>query len=260
MPNTFFDTHFHLDEKTDMKAVVSAADEVGVRWMLAAGTSVGRTQEMLDRIAPHPNVYAAVGVHPHEAEQFDGELEPYNAWHAQKQVVAVGEIGLDYFYDHSPRKQQQVVFRQFLDQALALKRPAVIHVREAYDDGYALLKEFSEAWTEERIPFVVHCFSGPPDWAERFLALGGMLSYTGLITFPKAQEIRDSLKVTPLNRVMFETDSPYLAPKPHRGRRNQPAYVVHVVERAAEELGISIDELAFKSTQNALQFYDISGE
>lgn len=255
---TLFDTHFHLTDQDDPTQLAAAARKAGVTRMLAAGAAHNKAEWLVEQIAPFPEIYAAAGVHPHEADQFDGQIELYRELCVNgARVQAVGEIGLDYYYDHSDRKVQQKVFSQFLELALDLKMPAIVHIRDAYDDAYSLLKDYAASWEPETQPFVVHCFSGAPAWAERFLDLGGMLSYTGLITFKSATEIRDALKVTPINRMMFETDSPYLAPIPYRGRRNQPAYVAHVLERAAKELETSCTKLAEVTTANANRFFHI---
>ncbi len=249
----FFDTHFHLDADDDLTELVEAAAPAGVTRMLAAGAAVGKTAQLLERVEPLPQVFAAAGIHPHEAAAFDGDLVRFREWTLHPKVKAVGEIGLDYHYDHSPREQQQEVFRRFLELAVQEDLPAIVHIREAYDDALALLREVLGG----NHPFVVHCFSGTPAWAERFLELGAMISFTGLITFKKADDIRAALRVVPVERLMFETDSPYLAPVPHRGRRNQPAYVRHVVERAAMELGAALDELAAATTANARAFFQV---
>ncbi len=254
MEAKFFDTHFHLDEEDDIQKLVDEAADNGVDWMLSAGAAVGGTSDMLDRIKSFNNVFAAVGVHPHEAEQFDDDIDRYRQWTKQEQVRSVGEIGLDYYYDNSPRERQQKVFRQFLELAVETSLPAIVHIRDAYEDADEILRDVLKGTH----PFVVHCFSGTPDWARRFLDQGAMISFTGLVTFKKAENVREALRVVPLDRVMFETDSPYLAPVPHRGRRNQPAYVRHVIERAATEFGVSVDELARVSTANAFRFFRIS--
>ena len=253
MPHTAFDTHFHLDADSDPAAVVDAAAMAGVGRMLAAGAPVGETARLLRQIAPYPEIAAAVGVHPHEAAQFDGDLAPYRRAGGRERVCAVGEIGLDFHYDHSPRDCQQAVFRQFLRLAVELGLPAIVHVREAEDEAVAILDEE----LKRSHPFVIHCFSGGPELAARMLDLGAVLSFSGLITFKNADNIRAALRCTPLDRMMFETDSPYLAPEPYRGKRNQPAYVVHVIARAAAELGQDPDELTARCTATACRFFGL---
>ena len=171
-------------------------------------------------------------------------------------VRAVGEIGLDYFYDNSPRQIQREVFSVFLDLANEVGMPAIIHIRDAHEDAYEILEDFCGKWSHSRPPFVVHCFSGDTKWAKRYIDLGGYLSFTGIITFPRAEEIREAMREVPLDHLMFETDSPYLAPVPMRGKRNQPAYLPHIVEYAAEYLGMDADELAATTTSNGIRFFE----
>jgi TatD DNase family protein len=248
-----FDTHFHLAVDDDLPAIAERAAAAGVNRMLVAGAAVDEMSAILHKIAQVPSVYAAVGVHPHEAEQFDGDIEPYRGWVDNPRVKAIGEIGLDYFYDHAPQDTQKRVFAQFLELSRETGLPAVIHCRDAYDDCHALLAEHLNG----EQPFVVHCYTGTPDWAAKFLALGGYLSFTGILTFPRSDDVRKAFRSVPLDRMFFETDSPYLAPVPVRGRRNEPANVTHVVEFAARELGLEMSELVSLSTTNAMSFFGI---
>ena len=250
-PAALFDTHFHLEAQDDPGALVARAQVAGVTRLLLAGAGAGEAAALLDRVAPHPAIYAAVGVHPHEAAQAPADVAAYRALAARPRVVAIGEIGLDYHYDHSPRDVQRRVFADFLALARELDLPAIVHCREAHADCVALLRDGLGG--QHR--FVVHCFSGTVAEGAEFLALGGWLSYTGMLTFPKAENVRAALRATPLDRVMFETDAPYLAPVPHRGKRNEPAFLPGVVARAATELGLSFAELAARSTANAERFF-----
>ena len=248
-----FDTHFHLAANGDLAATVARAAAAGVDRLLVAGAELGCAEAALAQVQPFPGVYAAVGVHPHEAEQCPDDLEPYRRLAAVEKVRAIGEIGLDYYYEHSPRERQRQVFRQFLLLARESGLPAIVHCREAYDDCIAMLEEVLVG----EHPFVVHCYSGTPEWAKRFLALGAYISFTGLITFNKADNVRAALRGVPLDRVMFETDSPYLAPTPHRGKPNEPAYMIHIIERAASEYGLEVQEMIDLSTANALRFFGL---
>ncbi len=251
-----FDTHFHLEPEDDLAGMVERARLADVRWMLLAGASVEHISETLARLERYPTVYAAAGVHPHEAEVFKGELGPYEELLQQEQVKAVGEIGLDYHYDFADRRRQRRVLESFLGLAAAWQLPAVIHSREADEDCHAMLRDC----LPEGHPFVVHCFTGTTQWAQRYLDIGGHLSFTGILTFGKADNVRESLRLVPLDRLMFETDSPYLAPKPHRGKRNEPAFVRHVVEGAARILEMDAEELAERTTETALHFFDVDPE
>ncbi len=254
IPKTYVDTHFHLEPEDDLDAMVAAAREAGVVWMLVAGAPVGQMATVLERIDPHPMVYAAAGVHPHEADQFDGDMALYERLAEHPRVKAIGEIGLDYHYDFSDRARQRQVLAQFLALAAKTGKPAILHTREADADVYRLLQEHLPPGH----PFVVHCFTGTVEWARRYVELGGWLSFTGILTFPKAENVRDAMRAVPLDRLMFETDSPYLAPKPFRGKRNQPAFVVHTVAHAAETLGLPAEELATLTTANAGRFFGVA--
>ncbi len=247
------DTHFHLEEQDDLAQMVTNAKANGIVKMVLASASIPRIAGVLEQIQAFPDVYAAAGVHPHEADKYDGNMQPYREYHQQPKVVAVGEIGLDYFYDYGDQARQRTMFGDFLDLAVETGRPAIIHCREAEDDCLKILNDRLPAGH----PFVIHCFTGTVAWAERFLERGAHLSFTGILTFGKAENVRDALKVVPLDRLMFETDSPYLAPKPYRGKRNEPAHVRHVVSFAADVLGIEFIELAEATTRNAIRFFGL---
>ncbi len=247
-----FDTHFHLDPEDDVDGMIQRANKCGIKWFVAAGASIKNTTWLLNKITAFPNVNTAIGVHPHEAINFiDLDLFEKNASHPS--VKAIGEIGLDYFYDNSPKGIQINVFKTFLNFANAKKLPVIIHCRDAFSDCYNIIKQI----LDKDIRFVIHCFTGSLDWADKFIDLGGYLSFNGILTFKKSEEIRSVLKHVPKNRILFETDSPYLAPAPYRGKKNEPAYLIHIIEKAAEILEISIDELAQLSSQNAKTFYNI---
>ncbi len=247
-----FDTHFHLDPADDVDGIIHRANKCGVEWLLVAGTTIKNTKWLLNKITEFPNVKTAIGVHPHEAINFTNlDLFEKNVSHPS--VKAIGEIGLDYFYDNSPTELQINVFKSFLNFANATKLPVIIHCRDAFEDCYNVIKQN----LNDDIRFVIHCFTGSLDWAEKFIDLGGYLSFNGILTFKNSEEIRAVLKHVPKNRILFETDSPYLAPIPYRGKKNEPAYLIHVIEKAAETLKIPIDELAEISTKNAKTFYNI---
>ena len=254
MDYKIFDTHFHLALDTDLPALLQAAEEANVTELMLAGASPDEMAAMLEKISPYKQIYAAVGVHPHNAEVFDGTMANYRNWiRNNPQVKAVGEIGLDFYYDFADRKKQEAVFRDFMTLAKEEERPAILHVREAFDSCLAILKE---DYTDQ--PFVVHCFSGSPEQATAVLDLGGMISFTGLITFKKADEIRASMKIVPMDRLMFETDSPYLAPVPKRGKSNQPAYLPYTIQYAADFLNIDFPELVRINRENARRFFNIT--
>jgi TatD DNase family protein len=255
MPNltNLFDTHFHVTPEDNPAEMAKRAQEVGVSRMLVAGAKVGDAEAMLERIAPLKSVYAAVGVHPHEAEKFDGDVEPYRRLTANPCVRAIGEVGLDHFYDFAPKKEQRDTFEAFLHLAVETNLPIVIHCRDANQDTLDSLNAVLPA----DHPFVIHCCTAPPEWAEQFLARGGWLSFTGILTFKKSDEVRAVMRMTPPDRLMFETDAPYLAPMPYRGRRNEPALLPYIVAFAADHLDEDPQVLGDRSTANALRFFNI---
>ena len=248
-----FDTHFHLMPGDNLDQIIKRAAANGIKTMLVAGTTISETQSMVDRISSVGGVYAAVGVHPHEAQEFDGDMSNFHQLVQQSKVKAVGEIGLDYYYKHSPSDLQQTVFTSFLNFALETGLPTIVHCRDAFEDCYRLIDQKLRG----KVPFVIHCFTGSPDWAQRFIDLGGYLSFNGILTFKKSENIRTVLKEIPLDRLLLETDSPYLAPDPCRGTKNEPANMIHIVKCAAEELGMKADDLAEITTNNALRFFNI---
>ncbi len=248
-----FDTHFHLLPEDDLSSIVRNAAAAGVTRMLVAGTESQYTETMLRRISDYPEVFAAIGVHPHEAQKFDGDLTPFRRMSGHTKVKAIGEIGLDFYYEYASHEVQIRVFNQFLELANEVERPVIIHCRDAFDACYDCLKTS----IDRDAGFVIHCYTGTLDWAKRFIELGGYLSFTGILTFKNSDEIRDVMGLVPLDRLMFETDSPYLAPVPFRGKRNEPAFTKYIVERAAEELSIDYEKLIDISTTNARRFFKI---
>ncbi|MDX1980142.1 MAG: TatD family hydrolase, partial [Bryobacteraceae bacterium] len=188
---------------------------------------------------------ATVGVHPHNAAKAtDTTLGELEALLKHPKVLALGEIGLDYHYDFSPRDTQRALFRDQLDLARRAAKPVVIHTREAWDDTFAVLEEH---WQGAGI---MHCFSGGPVEARRALAMGFYISFAGVVTFPKAVELQAAAVAVPLDRLLIETDAPYLAPIPHRGRRNEPSYVAHTASKLAELRGAPVEEIAAATTAN----------
>jgi TatD DNase family protein len=245
------DSHCHLDDKqfaADRDATIERARAAGVERMMAIGTGEGPPDlEAGIRLAgQHPFIFATVGVHPHDAakavpETFDRLAELA----LNPKVLAVGEIGLDYHYDFSPRETQRQVFMRQLELAARSRKPIVIHTREAWDDTLAAIREHG-------LPFggIMHCFTGGPHEAEQALELGFHLSFGGMVTFPKAQSVREAAALTPNNRLLLETDAPYLAPVPHRGKRNEPAFIIETVRRMAELRGAPPEEIASITTRN----------
>jgi TatD DNase family protein len=198
--------------------------------------------------ARYPQFYATVGIHPHDAAKASKpDIDRLAELLAHPKVVALGEIGLDYHYDFSPRETQTSVFIQQMEIAAAVKKPIVIHTREAWDDTAALLEQH---WKPHGIGGIMHCFSGGPADARRTLDLGFYLSFGGIVTFPKAIDVQAAAKAAPADRILVETDAPYLAPVPKRGKRNEPALVVHTARKLADLRGQSLEEVSHLTSEN----------
>jgi len=247
------DSHCHLDSAefdADRDAVIQRAIDAGVETMVAIGTGHGPPDlEAGMRLADRYSCFlATAGVHPHDAAKATEETNKHlkNLLRHPK-VIAVGEIGLDYHYDFSPREVQQSVFQQQLKIAAEARKPIVIHTREAWDDTFQLLEEH---WKPVGLPGIMHCFSGGLTEARRSLDLGFYLSFGGIVTYPKALEVQEAARMAPLDRILIETDAPYLAPVPKRGKRNEPSLLVHTAAKLAVLRGISVAELAAATTAN----------
>jgi TatD DNase family protein len=248
------DSHCHLDAQVfdeDRDAAIQRARDAGVETMVAIGSGDGPPDLSAGiRLAEQYDfMYATVGVHPHDASKADESTwQELTSLAAHPKVIAVAEIGLDYHYDFSPRETQRAVFARQLRISLDSNLPIAIHTREAWADTVALLREH---WSGSPNPGgIFHCFSGSPAEAEEALALGFLLSYSGIITFPKAEQLREAVRRTPLDRLLVETDAPYLAPVPWRGKRNEPAYVVETARKVAEVKELSFDEVVEATTSN----------
>jgi TatD DNase family protein len=248
------DSHCHLageEFEADLPAVVDRARAAGVTAALVIVAAGDRAEAR--RVARvhdvWPETRCSAGIHPHQASEFGQDAERgvavVRAAATELGAVAIGEIGLDYHYDFSPRSLQQQVFRAQLRLARELQRPVIIHTREATDDTFAILREESPG-----VPVVFHCFTGSMDMARTALDIGAWLSFAGIVTFPRANELREVAKVVPADRFLVETDAPYLAPVPHRGQRNEPAYVARVVEMLAEIRGTTAAAVAAQTTDN----------
>lgn len=261
----FVDSHCHLDGpqfESDRSLVLQRARAAHVEHLLLIGNGAGpETADCALRLAQsHDWMHATIGVHPHEARlATEDNLKQLAEWAREPKIVAWGEIGLDYWYDHSPREVQQRVFVQQLELAEAAELPIVIHCRpsqksdaDAWEDLFRLLKEH---WPGRR--GVMHCFTGNVELARRSLEIGFLLSFAGNVTFPKAQNIRDVALFCPLEQMLIETDAPYLAPVPHRGRRNEPEYVATTAAYLAGIKSISTEELGRATTENFYRFFQI---
>ena len=262
----FVDSHAHLEMEqfdADRPAMLQRARDAGIETILAIGSGTGPgSLDCAIRLAEqHQFIYATIGIHPHEAKlASDADFEEMAQLAKQPKVLAWGEIGLDYFYDHSPRDVQQQVFLKQLQLAQAARLPVIIHCRpsdqseNAWDDCLRLLQE---NWAQSHLGGILHCFTGSWPHAKQALDMGFMISFAGNITFPKAQQIREAAKQTPLDRMLIETDSPFLAPVPHRGKRNEPTFVKEVARQIGELRGLSTDEVGLQTANNFYRFFSL---
>jgi TatD DNase family protein len=247
------DSHAHIDFPQfaeDRDAMLDRARAAGVTTLLAIGTGPG--PEKLDSALPfaeqHGWIYATVGIHPHEAKEVTpSHLDELARLAKHPKVIAWGEIGLDYFYDHSPREVQQKVFRDQMDLAKKARLPIVIHCRDAWSECFDLLEE---VWRPTGLGGILHCFTSTLEDARRGIEMGFLISFAGNSTYPKTQNLRDVAKALPLEKLLIETDAPYLAPQAFRGKRNEPAYVAEVARTLASVRDLSPDELAAATSQN----------
>ncbi len=269
------DSHAHLDSPrydADRDELLARAWQEGVRTILSIGIGEGpgTMQQALELSRSYagkqgiPRILATAGIHPHEAQLADpAALEKLDGLLTSPDVLAVGEIGLDYYYDHSPREQQKTAFAQQMEIAAAHKRPIIIHCRpsdgstNAWDDTLTMIETH---WTGTALGGILHCFTGEWDHAVRAMNQGFLISFAGNITFPKAEGIRQVAARIPLDRMLIETDAPFLAPLPHRGKRNEPGWVGRVAEKVAELKGISAEEAALGTANSFFRFFGVSPE
>jgi TatD DNase family protein len=261
----FIDSHAHIDGTefdADRAEVIQRARDAGVATILNIGTGdphAGVFERAVELAEKHADVYVALGVHPHDARLFDDAAEHRTTKliTQSNRVIAWGEIGLDFHYDNSPRDVQVKVFRRQLQLARELRLPVIIHTREAESKTIETLKS---EWGSSGLPGIMHCFSGSQWLAEQALALGFSVSFSGIITFKKAQELRDVAKQVPLDRLLIETDCPYLAPVPFRGKRNEPAFVVEVARCLAELREKTLEELGEITSENFGRLFNLKSE
>jgi TatD DNase family protein len=241
------DSHAHLDALEDLDGALARALSAGVERVVTIGVDAASSEWAVATAVSRPEVWATVGLHPHDAKdgtpQVLGRIEELAS---EDRVVGVGETGLDFYYDNSPRDEQRRAFREQIAIAKRAGKALVIHCRDAWEDTFAILEG---AGPPGRLVF--HCFSGGPDHVERALGLGAVLSFSGTVTFRNAGRVREAAAATPLERIVVETDAPFLTPHPHRGRRNEPAYVRLVAEEIARVKGVAFEEVASVTTATA---------
>jgi TatD DNase family protein len=251
------DSHCHLDFPDfapDLDAIVQRAEAAGVGRIVTISTRVRRLEGLLAITSRFPNVYCSVGTHPHHADEEDGiSADELIALTKHPKVIALGEAGLDYFYDKGSPEAQARGFRAHIAAARATGLPLVIHTRDADDDCKRILEE-----EVAKGPFkaVLHCYTGGRELAIRAVELGLMVSFTGILTFKNSQNLRDIAAELPADRLMVETDAPYLAPGKHRGKRNEPAFVVETARVLAETRGVSLEEISRQTTENFFRLFD----
>ncbi|PYV78454.1 MAG: TatD family deoxyribonuclease [Acidobacteria bacterium] len=262
----FIDSHCHLDGPrfdSDREEAVARARQAGIVNMLAVGTGDGPgTLDCAVNIAErHEFIYATIGIHPHEAKlATDADFAQLEQLARKPKVIAWGEIGLDYYYDHSPREVQKEVFTRQMETARAAKLPIVIHCRPSDNSDNAwndCLNLIEQHWKPSGLGGILHCFTGAWEHAKRALDMGFMISFAGNVTFPKAQQIRDSTLQVPLDRMLIETDSPFLAPVPYRGKRNEPAFVKEVARQIGELRGLPAEDVGNQTSQNFYRFFSL---
>ena len=253
-----FDTHAHFDSRQfneDRDELLSALPAQGVSLIVNPGCDIPTSRMAVELAQKYPFIYAAVGFHPEELDHAKlSDLDTIRELAAHEKVVAIGEIGLDYYWvkDEDGRKKEQEFFRAQLALAKELNLPVIVHDREAHGDTLTIVKEFPD------VRGVFHCYSGSVEMAQELVNMGWMISFTGVLTYHNARKAVEVAQAIPMEHLMIETDSPYMAPVPHRGKRNHSGYVLHVCEKLAEIKGISVDECAKITRENGCRFFGIS--
>ena len=260
----WFDSHAHLQDEVydkDLQSVLDRAEQVGVRQILLPSSSLDDAKRAVALARSDRRLVCAVGCHPHEAHSFNlDEIEPWQTLIDQKsqtRIVAVGEIGLDYHYDFSPHETQQAVFRRQLEWASHWDLPVIIHNREATLDCLRMLDQAAADGFLRTNPGVFHCFSGSVETAKIVLEMGFYLGFDGPVTFKNARKTIDVVSICPSDRLLIETDSPYLTPEPYRGRRNEPEFLPLIGSRIAQIRGVSVETIASETTQNACRLFEL---
>jgi TatD DNase family protein len=252
------DSHCHLDYEDfsaeGVEEIVSRAQAAGVGHFLTICTEIAKFKQVLAVAEKFPFMHCTVGTHPHhaaDASEMNVSKDEIVSSAKNPKVVGIGETGLDYYYKHSPEAEQQKTFATHIETALETDLPLIIHTRDADNDTIRIMRDTGGG----KARGVMHCFSGGPKLAEQSLALGFYISFSGIITFKKADELREVVKMVPLDRILVETDSPYLAPVPHRGKRNEPAFVAHTAQMVAELKQLPVDAIAAQTTENFFRLF-----
>jgi len=251
-----FDTHAHLNDPAfdcDRETVMEGLAEKGIGFVMNAGCSLESSRDIVNMAQRYDWLYASVGSHPDSANEVNEEvIEAYRQLCRNEKVKAIGEIGLDYYYEDIPREIQKQAFRMQMALAKELDMPVIIHEREAHDDGMRIIKEFPG------VTGVFHCYSGSAEMARQLVNMGWYIGFTGVLTFKNARKAVETAASIPLDRIVLETDCPFMAPEPYRGKRNDPGYLPKMAEKLAEIRGITVEEAARITTENAKRLYRIS--
>ena len=248
-----FDTHAHLNDPAfdpDREALMNGLAAKGVGLVMNAGCSLESSRDIVNMTAKYSWLYGSVGSHPDAADEVNEEvIEEYRRLCQNEKIKAIGEIGLDYYYEDIPREIQQKAFRMQMQLAKELDMPVIVHEREAHDDGMRIVKEFPG------VTGVFHCYSGSAEMARQLVKMGWYIGFTGVLTFKNARKAVETAASIPLDRIVIETDCPFMAPEPFRGKRNDPGYLYRMAERLAEIRGITVEEAAAATTENAKRLY-----
>ena len=252
------DSHAHLDMKefySDRDQVIERALSGNVRHIITVGIDILSSLNAMRLTKTYPCVFALIGIHPHNADNaHKNDLEKISLIAKQEKIVAIGETGLDFYRNRSPREKQIKLFKQQIDIAISLCLPVVIHDREAHTETLKILSSFKR----NRLTGMIHCFSGDYNLARIFIDMGYYISIPGTVTFKNASQIQDVARRVPLNKILIETDAPFLAPTPYRGKRNEPSYIIHTAQKVANLRGISFEEVSHHTSKNACQLFNLS--
>ncbi len=253
----YIDTHAHLfypNFNGEIDQIIERANTAGVQKIIVPGTDLATSKKAIDLAEQYESVYAAVGVHPHDTKEWKDEfIETLEDFSKHPKVVAIGEIGLDYYYDFSPKETQIIAFKSQIELAIKINLPIIVHNRESNDDVMNTIREYKDS--NLRAQF--HCFAGSAEDAKELIGLGHYISFTGNITFKKAESLREILKQVELDRLLLETDSPFMTPEPYRGKRNEPSNVLLVAEKIAEVHQVSLEKVLEATNNNVLKLFGI---
>lgn len=256
----FIDTHAHLfyqNFEGDLDGVIQRAKDSGVDYIVVPATDIPTAKQVIELTKKYEMIYGTVGIHPHETKEWSGDLlKEIESLASHEKIVGIGEIGLDYFYDFSPKEKQIEAFRSQIELALKLNLPIVVHNRDSDDDMMKVISEYCGSGLKAQF----HCFNSSLEHAREYVKMHHYISFTGNITFKKADELREILKGVSLEHLMIETDSPFMTPVPHRGKRNEPAYVKLVAEKAAEVHNLSLEDIGRITSFNAFKFFGIGNK